>query len=232
VSIPTAPLSDWELAHLLAEPTRREVFECVRRSPAALSRDEVANLTGVNRRLAAFHLDKLSDAGLLLSHYARHPAAKGGPGAGRPAKRYAAAKVELDLSLPPRQYEFAARLLAQAIEADPHDAVTSAHAVARREGRRIGELRRTPSRRLKRSGPASLLDSLTALGYEPVRNESPTIRLKNCPFRSAADVATDLVCGMNCELVAGLLEGLDLDPSSAILSPAPPDCCVTVTLPN
>jgi predicted ArsR family transcriptional regulator len=230
--MPSGPLSDWELAQLLAEPTRREVFECVRRSAEALSRDDVARLTGVNSRLAAFHLDKLSDAGLLLSHYARPPGAKGGPGAGRPAKRYAASNIELDLSMPPRRYEFAARLLAQAIEADPHDAATSAYAVARREGRRMGELRRSPSRLLNCDGPASLLDALAALGYEPVRDDSPTIRLRNCPFRSAADVATDLVCGMSCELVAGLLEGLDLDPSLAVLSPAPPDCCVTVTSPS
>ena len=229
MSIPPTELTRWELAQLLAEPTRREVFECVRRARAALSRDEVAEATGINRRLATFHLDRLSEAGLLVTHYAR-PEGKKGPGAGRPAKRYAVADVELDLSLPARQYEFAARLLAQAIEAAPGDAVASSLATARQEGRRLGELRRTTGRGSKRDRSEDLVESLVALGYEPTAGSQP-VRFHNCPFRSAARVAPDLICGMNCELVAGLLEGLGMDPVAAALEPAPPDCCVTVTLP-
>lgn len=231
MSIPPTELTRWDLAQLLSEPTRREVFECVRRARSPLSRDEVAKLTGVNRRLATFHLDRLSEVGVLLTHFAR-PEGRSGPGAGRPAKRYTVADIELDLSLPPRQYEFAARLLAHGIEADPRDAVASSLAVARREGRRIGELRKGVGRAAKRRRAEDLVDSLVALGYEPSAPEASTIRLRNCPFRSAAKVAPDLVCGMNCELVAGLLEGLGLDPSAAALDPAPPDCCVTVTLPK
>lgn len=231
MSIPPTELTRWELAQLLAEPTRREVFECVRRARAALSRDEVADLTGINRRLATFHLDRLSEAGLLATHYARPEGTRGGPGAGRPAKRYAVADVELDLSLPPRQYEFAAQLLAQAIQADPGDAVTSSLATARREGRRIGELRRATGHGSQRRRTDDLVDSLVALGYEPTAPDVQPVRFRNCPFRSAAKVAPDLVCGMNCELVAGLLEGLGMDPGAAALDPAPPDCCVTLTLP-
>ena len=196
-----------------------------------LSRDEVASLTGINRRLATFHLDRLSEAGLLVTHYARPEGRRGGPGAGRPAKRYAVAEVELDLSLPARQYEFAARLLAQAIQADPSDAVASSLATARQEGRRLGELRRAAGRASKRHRSDDLVDALVALGYEPTAPDSQPVRFRNCPFRSAATVAPDLVCGMNCELVAGLLEGLGLDPAAAALEPAPPDCCVTVALP-
>ena len=230
VSTPSTPMTRWELAHLLSEPTRREVFDCVRRARSPLSREEVAARTGINRRLAAFHLDRLSDAGLLLVDYAR-PEGRSGPGAGRPAKRYAASSTELDLSVPPRHYEFAARLLAQAIQAGPGDAVASSLVVARREGRRIGELRRGDEPANDRETDA-LMESLVALGYEPVVEGPSTIRLKNCPFRSAAEVAPDLVCGMNCELGAGLLEGLQLDPAAAELAPAPPDCCVTVTAPR
>lgn len=218
-------MTRWEIAHLLSEPTRREVFECVRRARAALSRDDVATRTRINRRLAAFHLDRLSEAGLLLVDYAR-PEGRTGPGAGRPAKRYTASATELDLSLPPRHYELAARLLAQAIQSGRGDAVASSMIVARAEGRRVGELRRG-------AGPAEdeqhLMDALVALGYEPAV-EVAKVRLRNCPFRSAAEVAPDLVCGMNCELVAGLLEGLELDPERATLEPSAPNCCVTVTV--
>ena len=221
--------SPWELVDLLAEPTRRRVYECVRRATGPLSRDDVAAATGVNRRLATFHLDRLSEEGLLTTDYAR-PEGRGGPGAGRPAKRYQAAEVELDLNLPPRHYEFAARLLASAITADPHDAGAQSFRVAREEGRRIGGLRSTELE--GRSELEVLMESLVALGYEPADPTTPTVRLRNCPFRSAAEVAPDLVCGMNCELVAGLLEGLGLDPEAAELDPAPPECCVTVAVPT
>jgi predicted ArsR family transcriptional regulator len=190
-----------------------------------MSRDEVAEATGINRRLATFHLDRLAEAGVLVTDYAR-PDGRSGPGAGRPAKRYLTADVELDLNLPPRQYEFAARVLARAIVDDPRDAEASSLRVAREEGRRIGELRRTVGDPRPRA--EVLMDSLVALGYEP--SSDHPVRLRNCPFRSAADVAPGLVCGMNCELVAGLLEGLGLDPVAASLDPAPPECCVTVAI--
>ena len=229
MSTPPATPQGWELAHLLTEPTRREVFECVRSAPGPMTREDVANATGINRRLVTFHLDRLSEAGLLATDYAR-PDGKGGPGAGRPAKRYRPAGVELDLTLPPRQYEFAARVLARAISADPNDAEVSALRVARDEGRRIGELRSPRSGTRRAAREDLLIDSLTALGYEPSATTAGTVRLRNCPFRSAAQVAPGLVCGMNCELVAGLLDGLGLDPAAATLDPAPPQCCVTVAV--
>ena len=223
MSTPRLPVTRWELAHLLAEPTRREVFECVRAASSPLTRDDVAKATGLNRRLVTFHLDRLAEVGVLLTDYAR-PEGRTGPGAGRPAKRYRAADVELDLNLPPRRYEVAARLLALAITKEPRDARTSSLRVAREEGRRAGEQSRTSD---GRPAPTeALMDSLVALGYEPA--DSDPVRLRNCPFRSAAEVAPDLVCGMNHELVAGLLEGLGLDPAAAVLDPAPPACCVTV----
>jgi predicted ArsR family transcriptional regulator len=230
VSIPKEPLAGWELAHLLAEPTRRAVYECVRAATTAVTREEVSRTTGVNQRLATFHLDRLSDAGLLLVDYAR-PEGRTGPGAGRPAKRYRPTEVQLDLSVPPRHYELAARLLAQAIQSDPGDAEASSFRVARDEGRRIGQLRR-PAEEDRRPGTADVMDSLLALGYEPSPATAPSVRLRTCPFRSAAEVAPDLVCGMNCELVSGLLEGLGLDPAAAQLDPAPPECCVTVAVPG
>jgi predicted ArsR family transcriptional regulator len=227
VSTPPSPPTRWDLAHLLSEPTRRAVFECVRAARGTLSREEVAEAVGINRRLATFHLDRLSEAGVLLTDYAR-PEGVGGPGAGRPAKRYRSSEVELDLSVPPRQYEFVARLLARAIVDDPHDAEASSLRVAREEGRRVGALRRVATK--KSSASEVLISSLEALGYEPSSHESSIVRLQNCPFRAAAEVATDLVCGMNCQLVAGLLEGLGLDPHAAELEPAPPQCCVTINM--
>ena len=195
-----------------------------------MTRDEVSRATGVNRRLTTFHLDRLAEAGLLLTDYARPEGRPGGPGAGRPAKRYTAADVELDLTVPPRHYEFAARLLAQAITADPSDAVAASLNVAYAEGERVGALRRP--RRGGRGNRTAVVEALTDLGYEPAPEDAAKLRLRNCPFRAVVDVAPDLVCGMNCELVAGLLEGLGLDRGRVALDPAPPNCCLTVAVPR
>ena len=47
---------------------------------------------------------------------------------------------------------------------------------------------------------------LVEFGYEP-RTDSSGLVLANCPFHGLADEYTDLVCGMNLELLSGLLDG-------------------------
>ncbi|HVT22892.1 MAG TPA: ArsR family transcriptional regulator [Mycobacteriales bacterium] len=223
---PAGAAPTWELAQLLSEPHRREVYRVVRQARRPLTRDEVSRATGINRRLTAFHLDRLAAAGFLDTDYARPEGRRGGPGSGRPAKRYTASGVEVELSVPVRHYVFAARLLARAVSERPDDALTSSYDVARAEGRRIGESRRPPAARKARSAVVSALDDL---GYEPVDDGAPAIRLRNCPFRAVADVAPGLVCGMNRELVAGLLEGAGVEGEAQPGGEAP-DCCVIAKL--
>src|SRR5438046_1196132 len=70
--------SGWDALHLLAEPTRRRVYEAVRAADEPITRDGVAEAVGIGRRLAAFHLDLLADAGLLDVDYARPPGRRRG----------------------------------------------------------------------------------------------------------------------------------------------------------
>src|SRR5438309_689248 len=229
MSTMSGDVGDWERVELLTEPTRRSIYDAVRAGRGPMTRDEVATATGISRRLAAFHLDLLAQGGLLAVDYARPAARRGGPGAGRPAKRYRAEPVELDLSLPPRRYDIAARVLARAVaepgEGSPHD---RAVAIAQEEGRRLGGLHRSG----RRMSAARTLDTTTEvlaeLGYEPSRDGS-CVRLRNCPFHAVVDVAPALVCGLNDALIGGILEGLDASESvTAALDGVPPDCCVTV----
>jgi predicted ArsR family transcriptional regulator len=217
--------------HLLAEPTRRRVYDAVRAADGPQTREAIAGVTGINRRLAAFHLDLLAEGGLLDVDYAR-PAGRSGPGAGRPAKRYRPAPIDIELRVPARRYDLAARILARAVaeSADGDDAREQAMRAAREEGVQIGRLRR-PAGRLS---SAATLDTaervLGDLGYEPARSDDRCVRLRNCPFRSIVDVAPTLVCGINDELVSGLLTGLGGHRSvTAALDGDAPDCCVTVT---
>lgn len=220
--------TSWDSVAVLAEPTRRRVYDVVRRSDTPVTREAVADAIGITQRLAAFHLDRLADAGLVAVDYARPPG-RSGPGAGRPAKRYAATSVELELALPPRQYNWVARILAAAIATKPKDADASAIALARAEGKRAGELQRPPRKPRGRAAIEAAQQTLNHLGYEPVEDADQRVRLRNCPFHDVVDVAPGLICSLNEQLVAGVLEGLGVDDRCAArLDGAPPDCCVTV----
>ena len=74
------------LSHL-DDPLRRQLYEYVIESNGPVSREQAAAAASIGRTLAAYHLDKLAEAGLLTVSYQR-PAGRGGPGAGRPAKLY------------------------------------------------------------------------------------------------------------------------------------------------
>lgn len=52
--------------------------------------------------------------------------------------------------------------------------------------------------------------------------------LENCPYRRLAEDHRELVCGMNYEVIAGLLEAVGVSGVSARLDPASGRCCVTL----
>jgi predicted ArsR family transcriptional regulator len=194
---------------LLHEPVRRTVYEYVAAQPGPVGRDAVAGAVGIGRTLAAFHLDKLADAGLLAVSFARRAGRTG-----RPAKLYRRAPGEVTVSVPARQYRMLAGALAEALEETGADA--AACAAAYRRGR---------------AQPVSgdVAGHLAGLGYEPVV-DGAHVRLRNCPFGAVADEFPPLVCGMNLALVRGMLAGAGLPESDAELDPLPEGCCVRVTV--
>lgn len=215
----------------LGEPVRRALYLWTVAQEDSVTRDDAAQGTGVARHVAKFHLDKLVDEGLLDVEY-RRPPGRGGPGAGRPAKRYRRSAREVAVSLPERQYELAGRLLARAITDAERDGLTVGAALAdaaREVGRSLG---RDACERAGRSpdGPAlraATREVLGECGYEP-RAGAADVVLVNCPFHALAAEYTDLVCGMNLELIRGLVEevGCERVGLEARLEPAPGQCCV------
>lgn len=206
----------------LDDPLRRRLYEIVTSQPGPVSRDEAASAAGIGRALAVYHLDKLVQSGLLTASYQRPPG-RSGPGAGRPAKMYARSDREFAVSVPPREYELAARLLVQAVEADPSDRSRTALAgAARRLGTELGSAFR-PS-----VAEPNVTGILTQQGYEPCCGADGVIRLRNCPFHQLAEQHRELVCGMNLALVEGLVEGLGADGWHPALDPRPGQCCVAI----
>lgn len=222
--------TDIEAVALLDEPVRRGLYEWVAGAGHAVSRDEAATGVGVSRALAAFHLDRLVRAGLLVAEY-RRLSGRTGPGAGRPAKLYRRGPREVAVSLPVRRYEVPAQLFASAIEQlgepVPPDALRAA-------AHDVGETVGTAAR--KRAGPrpsrerlrGALLEALEERGYQPHEAPPGEIRLGNCPFHALVDDHRELVCGMNLALAEGLLDGLGDDRIHARLDPQPGLCCVAM----
>jgi predicted ArsR family transcriptional regulator len=200
-----------------------------------VGRDEAAAAAGIGRPLAAYHLDKLVSQGLLTASYQR-PAGRGGPGAGRPAKVYARSGSEFVVTVPPREYELAARLLARAVEADPSGASRAAlHGVARQFGADLGrrgqaaEPGREDARQSAEDPLQSAEDALRGHGFEPWHDEDGTVRLRNCPFHRLAAQHTEVVCGMNLALIEGLVAGLGATGLQPALDPQPGWCCVVLS---
>jgi predicted ArsR family transcriptional regulator len=223
----------------LDDPVRRRLYEVVTRQPGPVGRDEAAAAAGIGRALAVYHLDKLVESGLLAATYQR-PAGRTGPGAGRPAKLYTRADREFAVTVPPRSYELAARLLVQAVEADTSGQSRAALGqAARRLGGELGRGYRTEVVRGSqpeegRGAPRDdvhgddVESALTRQGYEPCRGADGVIRLRNCPFHQLAERNREVVCGMNLTLVEGLVEGLGADRWRPVLDPQPGYCCVAL----
>lgn len=216
----------------LADPVRRGLYVFVARSPGEVSRDQAAQGARISRPLAAFHLDKLVAQGLLEASY-RRLTKRRGPGAGRPAKLYRRSGLQVDVSLPPRDYELAARLFASALAASaPPVTRARLRKTARDFGASLG--REARHRAGKQSGDRALLRQLQAVlrghGYEPFRAPNgrggSAIRLRNCPFDALARDYRPLMCGMNQALLEGVVRGLRLAGYKAVRDPQQGMCCV------
>ncbi|MFE4631421.1 helix-turn-helix transcriptional regulator [Streptomyces mirabilis] len=218
-------MEDIEAIAALQDPVRRRLYEYVAAQGREVGRNEAAEAAGVARTLAAHHLDRLAEAGLLESG-SRRLTGRSGPGAGRPAKVYTRARAERSVSLPARDYRTAAELLAEAAEQAGLDAELCAAA------RRRGEALRGSGAPC--GGLEQAVEMLAARGYEPhlegvegaTGAAARVVRMRNCPFHAVAERFPPLVCGMNLALLEGLL-GTD-GPVRARMDARPGDCCVVV----
>lgn len=212
---------------LLEDPVRRALYFHAAASMKPVSRDEAAKAMGIGRSLAAFHLDRLVAEGLLEASFQRL-SGRTGPGAGRPSKLYRRSEDPISVSLPPRNYQLLAGLLAVAMAGKsrqgPPPALSGA---ARSYGQSLGHEARIAAG--GKATPRKLLPALSVVlaenGFEPFM-ERDAVRLHNCPFHDIARDNTDLVCGMSLAMMEGIAEVLAPGWLTAELEPAPGQCCV------
>jgi len=199
---------DLDVMWSLADPLRRALYRLVTASDSPVSRDAAAEALGVSRQVVAYHLDRMADDGLLDVEF-RRLGGREGPGAGRPSKLYRRSTQSYQVSIPPRRYDLAARILLVAARETGMDADAMAQ-VAHRAGMEIG-----------RDG---LAGALMSSGYEPVEEEGET-RFRNCPFDALRAEDQETTCRLNHALVEGMVSGAGCD-TTAVLDPEDGYCCV------
>lgn len=217
----------------LDQPLRRRLYRLLADRRTWVTRDEAALALSLPRSVAAFHLDKLAEAGVVDVIFER-TTGRTGPGAGRPAKLYRRRGDEVAASVPERRYDLAGSLLATAVaEAERTGAPireclsAAAGAAGRAIGAEavaaIGEVTTEDARR------RAVLNVLAHHGYEPAVSDQGEIALANCPFHRLAEEHRTLVCGMNLDFLGGLLDGMGPnDWLDARLAPEPGYCCVRI----
>jgi predicted ArsR family transcriptional regulator len=194
---------------LLAEPVRQRLYRYLRDRHEPVGREEAARDAGISVKLAAFHLDRMAEAGLLEVGY-RRLTDRAGPGAGRPAKVYTLSPRSFEVVLPQTRYALAASMMATALSGDTSDggAATLAQ-VASEVGEMLGADARKQSR-TRHGRREAALRQLEQLGFEPQARGPGDLVLRNCVFRELSESHRELVCGMNAALVRGLLAGAEL----------------------
>lgn len=220
-----------EAVGTLADDLRRQMYLFIRNQRRPVGRDEAAEAVGISRKLAAFHLDKLIEKGLLQAHYMRLSGRRG-PGAGRPSKVYEPTEAEVAVSIPSRSYDLAGKILIKALERrSPGRSRDAVRASAREEGFALGQQVRR-QRRMQSASPKKVLavarELLYERGYEPYLDEKGGLRLRNCPFHALAQQSVEIVCGLNQAFISGLLSGLGSEELDAALDPQPGECCVRI----
>jgi predicted ArsR family transcriptional regulator len=222
--------ADLAAVALLAEPVRQRLYSYLRERHEPVGREDAARHAGIAVKLAAFHLDRMAEAGLLEVEY-RRLSGRVGPGAGRPAKLYSVSPRSISIDIPQTRYALAASMMATALSDvfSGSDGADKLQEVATKVGESLGaDIRgQVRTNRARREGVRQKLEQL---GYDPQSQKSGELSLRNCIFSELSVSHRDLVCGMNAAFVRGLLEGACVRSSRVEGRTAePPSCCVNIT---
>jgi predicted ArsR family transcriptional regulator len=215
-------------AAALNDPSRRRLYWFIRRAHKPVNREQAAASVGISRKLAAFHLDKLVEVGLLHATHERvEPVRK----VGRTPKVYQPTQAVVRISIPEHQHDLLAEILLDAVLSQRAEETAQQAAVrlARQHGAERGGAERARIRpgRLGAERALTVAEAVLARhGFEPARDNLTTVRLRNCPFHPLTAKAPELVCAISHAFLAGFLHGLQATTVHAVLAPHPPECCV------
>lgn len=155
---------------------------------------ELARRCGLHPNSVRAHLRRLEEEGL-----AEHTNQLLG-GRGRPRQMWQLTPRARPFGKPPMAYSELAEWLSTALT--PSDAVE--------HGRRVGGERQ--AREAKSSAAAALQNSLSEMGFQPVREDrgqATRFTLRNCPYRDVARANPRVICALHRGIAEGVCEAAD-----------------------
>jgi predicted ArsR family transcriptional regulator len=183
-----------------------ETLLFVRGAGAPVSADEAAAGLGVHRTVARDRLERLVEAGLLTTSFARR-SGKTGPGAGRPAKLYAPAPETAALELPPRRTPALIGRLVDALPARNRE--QALHRAGVGVGSDLAQAAGLRPRAGLARGAEQVCVALRSLGFqaavERVDGDTAVITTPTCPLRPLVTEQGDAV-HIDRGMWAGLVE--------------------------
>lgn len=184
----------------LGDNTRYAIYLELARSPLPLTTAEVAETLELHVNTVRPHLERMREVGLLRVDTG------GRGGVGRPQHRYSLSNDAPSLGLEPPPFPKLAKMLLSAAAQSGLD--RSEMLGAGREQGRADALRWAPG-----SDPLeALVAEQATLGFDPALVEdehSATVAFAHCPYQALAESHPDIVCGLHCGLVEGLVDELD-----------------------
>ena len=218
-----------DLTSALGDPTRRAIYIAVRESNEALTTTHIAELFDIHPNVARHHLDRLADDGFLQISDAPI-SRKGGPGAGRPAKRYEATEKEVSVHFAPRRFEMLVEMLIRVLdEVAPDDLSAIAESVGRAYGRELADEIGAPEDPGYDAAVQAVATAMTGLGFSVDPDiDGQRLLTSHCPFGEAATSHPEVICSLDRGIVAGMFGALAV-PCNPVVIPhkALDDDCVT-----
>ncbi len=193
-----------EISKALGEETRFAIFSQIAGAENPLTVKDLVGIFGMHHSAIRIHLNRLEDAGLIVSQK-RHT--KGA--VGRPQLAFLPNPESLSISLPPRNYQFLAQLSLELASRTGVD-IEVARSFARDWGRQYMQEVDGGTNLPLDHGLRSICDVLRELGgaTEWAReNDTGSYLLteRNCPFREFPHDHDELICAMHQAFARGML---------------------------
>jgi predicted ArsR family transcriptional regulator len=218
-----------DLTSALGDPTRRAIYIAIRESKEPLTTSHIADLFGIHPNVARHHLDRLANDGYLQVSE-DPPVRKGGPGAGRPAKRYEETAKEISVHFTPRRFEMLVEMLISILdEVAPENLSGLAEQVGRNYGKGLAEEIGAPDEPGYDDAVQAVASAMTGLGFSVDPDvEGQRLLTTHCPFGEAATSHPEVICSLDRGIVAGMFGALSM-PCDPVVIPhrALEDDCVT-----